>query len=83
LESEILPFYLEKLDSLAQQNNGHFALGKLTWADFYFTAVLDYLNYMAKKNLVDGYPNLQKVVDNVLALDSIKAWIAKRPQTDL
>jgi prostaglandin-H2 D-isomerase / glutathione transferase len=83
LESEILPFYLEKLDSLALQNNGHFALGKLTWADFYFAAVLDYLNYMAKKNLIDGYSNLQKVVDNVLALDSIKAWIAKRPQTDL
>lgn len=29
LETEILPFYLEKLDSIAKENNGHFALGKV------------------------------------------------------
>lgn len=29
LEAEIIPFYLEKLDSLAKENNGHFALGKV------------------------------------------------------
>ena len=29
LEKEILPFYLEKLDSIAKENNGHFALGKV------------------------------------------------------
>lgn len=30
LESETLPFYLEKLDSLAKENNGYFALGKVS-----------------------------------------------------
>lgn len=83
LENETLPFYLEKLDSIAQQNNGYFALGKLTWADMYFTAVLDYLNYMAKRNLTEGYPNLQKVVDNVLSVDAIKKWVETRPKTEL
>ena len=78
-----MPFYLEKLDSIAQQNNGYFALGKLTWADMYFTAVLDYLNYMAKRNLTEGYPNLQKVVDNVLSVDGIKKWVENRPKTEL
>lgn len=30
LEAETLPFYLEKLDSLAKENKGHFALGKVS-----------------------------------------------------
>lgn len=102
LEAEIIPFYLEKLDSLAKENNGHFALGKvrtaqhvrlmqinlfqflqLTWADVYFTAVLDYLNYMAKQDLTANHPNLKQVVENVLNVEGIKNWIAKRPKTDL
>lgn len=29
LDEETIPFYLEKLDSLAKENNGHFALGKV------------------------------------------------------
>jgi len=83
LEAEIIPFYLEKLDSIAKENNGHFALGKLTWADFYFASVLDYMNYMAKFDLIAKYPNLKHVVDNVLKIDSIAKWIAKRPETEL
>lgn len=83
LDNEIIPFYLEKLDTIAKENNGHFALGKLTWADFYFTAVLDYLNHMTKYDLTEKYPNLKKVVDTVLSIESIKKWIEKRPKTDL
>lgn len=83
LNNETIPFYLSKLDALAGENNGYFALGKLTWADLYFTAILDYLNYMAKMDLIADRPNLKKVVDNVLALDGIKQWIEKRPKTDL
>ncbi|CAG9805032.1 unnamed protein product [Chironomus riparius] len=81
LDNEIIPFYLEKLEALAK--GGHFALGKLTWADLYFVGILDYLNYMAKKDLTVNHPNLNKVKETVLALEGIKAWVAKRPQTDL
>lgn len=49
----------------------------------YFVGILDYLNYMTKQDLTAKYPNLKKVVDNVLALESIKKWVAKRPVTDL
>lgn len=55
----------------------------MTWADLYFVAVLDYLNFMAKRDLTAGYPSLKKVVDNVLSLESIKKWVAKRPVTEL
>ncbi|KAK4872787.1 hypothetical protein RN001_014816 [Aquatica leii] len=83
LFEETLPYYLERFDTIAKTNNGHFAIGKLTWADFYFVGLLSYMNFMAGKNLVEGYPNLQKLEKNVLSLPAIKAWIEKRPKTDM
>jgi len=82
LFNEILPYYLERLEAIAKANNGHLALGKLTWADLYFVAVLDYLNFMCSKDLTADNPNLQAVKNNVLALPAIKAWVDKRPQSD-
>lgn len=83
LNNEVIPFYLEKLEMIAKDNGGHLALGKLTWADFYLAGILDYLNYMTKTNLTEKYPNLQKVIENVTSLDAVKAWIEKRPQTEV
>lgn len=83
LKAETIPFYLDKLEAIVKENNGHFALAKLTWADMYFAAVLDYLNYMAKYDLIESYPALKGLVESVNNLDSIKAWLEKRPVTDL
>jgi glutathione S-transferase len=82
LNAETIPFYLTKLDDIAKNNNGHLALKRTTWADLYFTALSDYMNFMAKQNLTANYPNLKKVTENVNAIDNIKKWIAKRPKTD-
>lgn len=60
----------------------HFYL-QLTWADLYFAAILDYLNYLTKTELVSPYENLRKVVDNVNSIESIKKWIDNRPKTDI
>lgn len=30
LDNETIPFFLEKLDTVAKENNGHFALGKVS-----------------------------------------------------
>lgn len=49
----------------------------------YIAGIIDYLNYMAKFDLLEKYPNLKSVVDNVNGIDAIKVWIAKRPVTDL
>ncbi|CRL03511.1 CLUMA_CG016454, isoform A [Clunio marinus] len=81
LHDKTIPFYLEKLEKIAKDGNGHFALKRLTWVDVYFAGVIDYLNFMAKKDLLTNCPNLQKVVDNVLALEKIKKWVEKRPKT--
>ncbi|XP_052873491.1 glutathione S-transferase [Anopheles cruzii] len=82
LNNEVIPFYLEKLDDIARENDGHLANSKLSWADIYFTAILDYLGYMTKSDLIANHPNLQRVVDNVTSIESIRNWIDKRPKTE-
>lgn len=83
LHSKTIPFYLGKLEEIAKNNNGHLALKQTTWADLYFTGISDYFNYMAKFDLTSEYPNLKKVIDNVLSIESIKKWVEKRPKSDL
>lgn len=83
LTTEVIPFYLEKLEEIAKENQGHLALSKLTWADVYFAAILDYINYMAKVDLLEKYPGLRGLVDSVNELEPIKAWLEKRPVTDV
>jgi glutathione S-transferase len=56
---------------------------KLTWADIYFIGILDYLNSMVKEDLVEKYPNLKGLRENVLALPAIKAWVEKRPESEM
>lgn len=55
----------------------------MTWADLYFAGILDYLNYMAKTDLIEKYASLKAVVENVHSLEPIKAWLEKRPPTDV
>lgn len=52
---------------------------QLTWADLFFVAVLDYLNFMAKIDTLEGRPNLKALKEKVLEVPQIKAWVAKRP----
>ncbi|KAK0182785.1 hypothetical protein PV327_000884 [Microctonus hyperodae] len=82
LVKETIPFYLERLDAQVKRNGGYFIGGKLTWADLVFVALLDYLNFMAKYNIIEKYDNLKMLQDKVLAIPKIKAWVNKRPQSD-
>ncbi|KAI4459004.1 glutathione s-transferase [Holotrichia oblita] len=81
LFNEILPYYMEKIEKLAEANNGYLAINKLTWADFYFIGVLDYFNYMAEMDILENRPVLQKLRENVTNIPAIKEWIAVRPDT--
>lgn len=79
---DVVPYYLEKFEKITKENNGHFALGRLTWADFYFVGMHEYLCDMAGKNLFEDYPNIRKVVENVYSIPAIKTWVETRPQTE-
>lgn len=82
LNAEMIPFYLKKLDEIAKANDGHLALKRTTWADVFFTGVIDYMNTMAKQDLTANHPNLKKVYTNTAAVPGIKKWVETRPKTD-
>ena len=74
---------LPRLDAQVKRNGGYLVGGKLTWADIYFTAGLDLLNYqIGGGDFIAKYDNLKAVRDKVLAQPGIKAWVAKRPKSD-
>lgn len=82
LTDATIPFYLSKLEAIAKENDGHLALKRITWADFYFAGIRDYLSVMAKRDITAEHPNLMRVVDNVHAIESVRKWIERRPHTD-
>nr|AVT42191.1 glutathione S-transferase s1 [Lissorhoptrus oryzophilus] len=79
LFSEVAPFYLEKLDAQAKQNGGYLVGGRLTWADLVFVGLIDYMNFMAKKDLLATAPNLEKVKENVANVPNVKKYLETRP----
>lgn len=84
LKNETVPYYLGKFDEVVKKNGGYFVGGKLSWADFYFVGLLDYLSHMMKeKNIVAKYSNLKALREKVESLPAIKAWIEKRPHSEL
>ena len=82
LDEETLPFYLAKLDEIAKENDGHFALKRITWADVFFIGISRNMNLKKKQDLTANYPNLQNVYDNTTSVEGIKKWIEKCPKTD-
>ncbi|KYN04887.1 PREDICTED: glutathione S-transferase-like isoform X1 [Cyphomyrmex costatus] len=76
---ETVPFYLERLDAQVKKNGGYFVGGSLTWADFVFVGLLEYLNHMMKEDIVEKYKNLKQLQKTVEELPAIKKWLEKRP----
>lgn len=55
----------------------------MTWADIYFAGIVDYLNYLTKIDLLENFPSLKQVVQQVLDNENIKNYIAQRPVTEV
>ncbi|XP_045451695.1 glutathione S-transferase 2-like [Melitaea cinxia] len=78
----VYPAMLDKLDEIIKKNNGHIAAGKLTWADFVFAGLFDYLKSMLRiPDLEKKYPSYQQVIDNVYAIPKIAAYKEKAPKS--
>lgn len=74
-----VPYYLERLDAQVKKNGGYFVGGALTWADFTFVGLLDYLNLMMKEEIIEKYENLKQLKKKVEEIPAIKRWYEKRP----
>ncbi|XP_035728117.1 glutathione S-transferase-like [Vespa mandarinia] len=78
---EVVPYFLERLDNQVKNNGGYFVGGALSWADLTFVALLDYLNFMSKSNIIEKYDNLKALQEKVLDIPAIKKWVEKHPET--
>lgn len=79
----VYPDLLGKLHDIVQRNNGHLAANKLTWADFYFAGVYDYMKVMLRRpDLDQQYPGFAKVYETVYSLPKVKAFADAAPKTD-
>ncbi|CAK1587226.1 unnamed protein product [Parnassius mnemosyne] len=77
------PILLEKLNKIIEENNGHLAAGKLTWADFVFAGMYDTLKViMQMPELDEKYPSFKKLRDTVISLPKVKEYCAAAPKTD-
>ncbi|KAK9738178.1 Glutathione S-transferase, N-terminal domain [Popillia japonica] len=82
LFKETLPYYFDRLEKIAKENLGYMAIGRLTWADFYFAAVASALTHFSGTDLLKDRPYLQTVKNRVESLPPIKKWIEVRPTSD-
>ena len=79
----VFPDLLERLNAIFVKNNGHVALGKLTWGDFVFAGMFDYLKMMLRMpDLEKKYPVFQKIIDNVYSIPKVKAYADAAPPCD-
>nr|AEB91979.1 glutathione S-transferase sigma 7 [Locusta migratoria] len=83
LLNETLPFYMEKLDALVKENGGYLVAGKLSWGDFFFAGVSDYMDCVVQFDITKDHPNLAALKKKIRELPAIKEWISKRPKTTL
>jgi len=83
LKTVIVPGFGKSMTAILTKNGGQYMVGNgLTWADI---AIADIVDLMAKKNkdVLTKCPPLLDLTKRVNNLPNIKAWIAKRPVTEL
>ncbi|CAH2093198.1 unnamed protein product [Euphydryas editha] len=82
-EKNYYPVTLKKLHDIITENNGHMALGKLTWADFVFAGMYDLLKVVLKiPDIDEQYPSFKKLQESVLSIPKVKAYCDKAPKAD-
>ncbi|XP_063537009.1 glutathione S-transferase 2-like [Cydia strobilella] len=80
----VYPGMLAKLDQILKENNGHIALGKLTWGDFVFAGMYEYLKVMLQApDLDERFPAFKKLVQTVCSLPKVKAYTDAASKTEL
>ncbi|XP_043252563.1 glutathione S-transferase-like [Colletes gigas] len=79
---QTVPFYLNKLEELAKNNDGYLHGGQLSYADLFFVAISDAINTGYEADITKDKPHLKALKEKVLALPSIKAYVEKRPKLE-
>ncbi|CAG7833428.1 unnamed protein product [Allacma fusca] len=75
--------YFTKFDSMIGSNpDGTHLVGKsFTWADFYVACYLEAVERTVDASILEEYPNLKGLKEEVNNIPQIKTWIESRPDT--
>ena len=79
----VTPKCFSGLEKLAASNNcaeGWFYGPTVSYVDFYLMHTVEYIQFEAP-NVLDTYPALKKLVENVKKLPNVAKWLKERPQT--
>ena len=80
-QSDFFPTFSKQLENALPGD--YFVGGSLTYADIYVAHVLTELSGVIGSKWKENTPKLDKLIENVLNLPKIKAWIDKRPVTKI
>ncbi|XP_059468688.1 glutathione S-transferase-like [Neocloeon triangulifer] len=72
-------YFVDKLESQLEKNDGHFLKGKLSYADFYLAGSISILNFQAGENIFANKPRLNALKEKIENLPAIRAYLEKRP----
>ncbi|KPI99798.1 Glutathione S-transferase 2 [Papilio xuthus] len=79
LVNTVYPELLPKLDKIIRENNGHMALGRLTWADFAFAGFYDGFKQQSLiPDFDEKYPSFKKLRETVANLPAIKKYLESK-----
>jgi len=85
--TETVPPVLKSITTILEKNggSGYLVGDKVTWADIAVAYGLQGIDQLGPAHGIDvlaNFPQLKSLIDRVLNLPNIKAWIDKRPVTD-
>jgi glutathione S-transferase len=83
MKNEVAPAFLKNMTTIITSNGGNWLVGKgLTWADI---AVSTIIEMMASKDetILTKCPPLGDLMKRVHSQPKIKAWMEKRPKTNM
>ncbi|KAL6268615.1 hypothetical protein P5V15_001747 [Pogonomyrmex californicus] len=78
-----LSFYLDKFEAQVKKNGGYFVGGKLSWADLLWASYFEYQSLVLARDPNRDHPELKKLVEQIRTSPNIKAYLEKRPKTEL
>ncbi|RDD47696.1 Glutathione S-transferase [Trichoplax sp. H2] len=80
--TEIIPFYLGKLEKILQENGGQYFAGSLTYADIAFYRFISVgISSLDLKPQPEKYPLLTGLYSRVKEIPGIKDWESRKPNT--
>ena len=73
--------FLTVFNSLAEKNGGYLVGSSRSWAEIYAAYSIVNIEQVCNTKVLDDFPVLKKIVDDVMNHKGVKEYIAQRPES--